>query len=624
MVSFTLSLCGKDFECSESTSVADDDITDPDIAVSLQILLSFILPSVAAIIAFLLAWIKIRIPQQQYNCIDDMALPWFKRGPSRSGSAWTATSEVSGYQGFILLVNDQMLLTGFGLIIAIYSQICSISMFSFHAACDLAYLCCTVHLATLTVLRLPFKESTKAQRNLRVSLMILGLTGILVCKYLQYSTWEYDNASLAACDISWPRTGSDFEYLWDWFCLVLTLSVNYYQSIVTDVAPRLPSGSDARRKAISSWVLVVLEKLHGYPGAQNDIEKSLEEMQEKNQASSLKRFTSLTTTINKRRSGQISAARLLWAVFANVGFDVVIELQNSIIYDLFLCTFWFALAITDLITSLTHGGADITPLLDWKFGQVLPVILLVSYALTALGIKSSSRTRRRQSTSVGSSLNTASPENLSHSDSGSLDSEVDLGTGPGLPMRSFTNTGFSSQNEDPRSRPTRRVNTVELERAIVPERAKKKPRQKQRSILDVKDYITQPIDLIDFSRREAQGYIGVVVVAAFLFLVGFLVQMYFFFRETVTALTGLYIFLFFHRVVRGSRAIRRIKMERLRREHAILHRQQPTQTLGSQSSASGTTGSNGTSLREENHHFNWQSDERSGAVNPWMHLNVSG
>lgn len=83
-----------------------------------------------------------------------------------------------------------------------------------------------------------------------------------------------------------------------------------------------------------------------------------------------------------------------------------------------------------------------------------------------------SRTRRRQSTSVGSSLNTASPENLSHSDSGSLDSEVDLGTGPGLPMRSFTNTGFSSQNEDPRSRPTRRVNTVELERAIVPERAK--------------------------------------------------------------------------------------------------------------------------------------------------------
>lgn len=32
MVSFTLSLCGKDVECSESTSVADDDITDPDIA----------------------------------------------------------------------------------------------------------------------------------------------------------------------------------------------------------------------------------------------------------------------------------------------------------------------------------------------------------------------------------------------------------------------------------------------------------------------------------------------------------------------------------------------------------------------------------------------------------------
>lgn len=49
--------------------------------------------------------------------------------------------------------------------------------------------------------------------------------------------------------------------------------------------------------------------------------------------------------------------------------------------------------------------------------------------------------------------------------------------------------------------------------------------------MDVKDYITQPIDLIDFSRREAQGYIGVFVVAAFLFLVGFLVQMYFFFSR---------------------------------------------------------------------------------------------
>ncbi|KAK0669199.1 hypothetical protein QBC41DRAFT_356042 [Cercophora samala] len=566
MVSFTLNLCGKNIECSESIGVEDDEITDPDIA-GIGILVSFILPSIAAIVAFALAWIKRRIPQQQYNCIDDMAWSWLRRGPPGSGSAWATASEVSGYQNFILLVNDQMLLTGLGLTIAIYSQICSISMFSFHVACNLAYLCSTVHLATLTVLRVPFKESTRAQRNLRVSLMILGLTGILVSKFLQYSTW----------------------------------CVNYYQSIVTDVAPRQPvPNSNAPEKPISSWVLAALKKLHNYPGAQGDIDTSLDEMQEKNRASCLKRLASLITTINQSRSGQIPGARLLRAVFVNVGFDVLIELQNSIVYDLFLCTFWFALAITDLINSLKHGGADIKPLLEWKFGQVLPIILLLSYALTALGIEPSSRKTKKNLAVVDKSPNMASPENLSHDDPVSSDSEVDLGTSPGMVIRSFTNTGFSSQNEDPRSRPTRRVNTVELERAIVTRRTKRKPRsQTQRPILDPKDYITQPIDLIDLSRREAQGYIDIVVTVAFIFLVGFLVQMYFWFRETVTALTGLYIILFLDRVVGGSLAIRRIKSERLRRERAA------------------------TSERESDGHFGQLREEQQGTVNPWMQLRIT-
>ncbi|KAK0716671.1 hypothetical protein B0T21DRAFT_296090 [Apiosordaria backusii] len=587
MVSFTITLCGKSVECSGDTYVDDDKVTDPDIA-GIGILLSFIVPAVAAIIAFTLAWIKRRVPQQQYNHVDEMALSWLKRSRMRHGAPSTPAPEISGYQTFILSVNDQMLLTGLGLIIAIYSQICSISMFSFHVACNLAYLCTTVHLATLTVLRLPLKESTKAQRISRVSLMIMGLVGILVSKLLQYSTWEYESNALAACDINWPRTSPNYEYLWDWFCLVLVLSTNYYQSIVTDVAPYgSNSDSEPNPKPVSSFVLAALKKLHRHPGSQGDIASSLDERQDKIEASRTKRLTSLVTTINKRRANSIPRARLLRSVFANIGFDVLFELQNSLVYDLFLCIFWFALAITDLANSLEHGGTDIRPLLEWKFGQVLPVILLLSYALTALGIQASSPNPKETAAAGGDqSLGKAVKRNSQSAvDS---DSEVDLGTSPGIAMRSLSNTGFSSQNEDPKSRPTRRVNTVELERAIVPWANKKQRKSKQKPLLNIKDHDAQPIDLIAFARREARGYINAVAIVAFILMVGSLVQMYFYFTETVTALTGCYILLFVYRVVRRSLDIRRIRTERLERERAMVYGLSSQTLVGSSSRNSGS------------------------------------
>ncbi|KAK4201699.1 hypothetical protein QBC40DRAFT_277757 [Triangularia verruculosa] len=568
MISFTIGLCNNT-ECSNSTHVDDDDVTDPDIA-GIGILLSFVIPAVAAIVAFMLAWILRRIPQQQYNHVDEMALswltrcvPWLRRKSIRNRATSTTAPEISGYQTFILSVNDQMLLTGLGLIIAIYSQICTISMFSFHVAAGLASLCSSVHLATLTVLRLPFKESTKAQSISRVALMILGLLAILASKFLQYHTGEYANNDLAACNIAWPQKGSDIaSTVWDWVCVALALSVNYYQSIVTDVAPRRTrANSEPNPKLISSWILFVLKNTHKYPEYDLDIAALIAEKQQKIEESCRERLVFLIGAINGRRSRTKSTATFFISVLRTVGFHMFIELQNSLVYDLFLCIFWFALGITDVFQSLTHDGADIQPLLEWKFGQVMPVVLLFTYVLFALGIRPSSK---KSPEKVASGNKPSSTTLHQDSDSAaSTDSEVASCASSGVSLRTLSNLGLAAGDEEPGPKPTRRVNTSELERAIVPRTGRTRTwRPKQQPLLNINDHDAHPIDLIDFTRKEARAHAHGVVVVAFTAAVAFLMLLYFFFTWVVTILTGLYILLFVYRVVKGSADIRRIKKAR--------------------------------------------------------------
>ena len=56
------------------------------------------------------------------------------------------------FEGFVLALSDQQLITGLALLIAAFSK-CDISINSFTTATALSWFSCTTHLATLTVLK---------------------------------------------------------------------------------------------------------------------------------------------------------------------------------------------------------------------------------------------------------------------------------------------------------------------------------------------------------------------------------------------------------------------------------------------------------------------------------------
>lgn len=137
---------------------------------------------------------------------------------------------MSKYQVFLLALSDQVLLTGIGMFIAIYSQTCSITAFSFQIANDLVFFCSTVHLATLTGLRVHFQKN-KLQKRMRSSLIVLLLACVLASKFVQYLTWTHDPGTLEVCVID------DYEVelgqtIWDWLALAASLSWSYYGATI--------------------------------------------------------------------------------------------------------------------------------------------------------------------------------------------------------------------------------------------------------------------------------------------------------------------------------------------------------------------------------------------------------
>jgi hypothetical protein len=72
---------------------------------------------------------------------------------------------------------------------------------------------------------------------------------------------------------------------------------------------------------------------------------------------------------------------------------IVAEMAASVLFELLVAIFSFSIALYTLVTGIFYQGADIKPLLTASFGQIMPMLLLIVIALTAVEVGSESVTQ---------------------------------------------------------------------------------------------------------------------------------------------------------------------------------------------------------------------------------------
>lgn len=92
-----------------------------------------------------------------------------------------------------------------------------------------------------------------------------------------------------------------------------------------------------------------------------------------------RRKTQKNVAIMERQPG-------FWKAFRIVTVPIIGEVSGLVLFELLIAIFSFAIAIYTLVIGLSYQGVDTKPLPMTSFGQIMPMLLLLVIALTAVEI----------------------------------------------------------------------------------------------------------------------------------------------------------------------------------------------------------------------------------------------
>jgi hypothetical protein len=313
-----------------------------------------------------MAVVKRGIPKQQYRRVDEKVLYWI--GVRKPAS--DAPSNL-GYQSLLLALSDQMLAVGLCYLIAMYAQICKVSLYSFFIGAQLGYLSSCVHLCTLLVLKSYFKKHPK-QAILRGALMMLFMGLLTATLILEFITLSEPRDRLFVCglhDPTRPRLGLMVPRSIGIAALFVFVYWNAFRSIRLDTSLSYNSESRASKNIILRWIY------SGYQG-QTDLQTYFERREDKTRRDNRK-----NATILEHQAG-------FWKALSIVVRPVIAEMAGSVLFELLIAICSFTVAIYTLVIGLFYQGVDTKPLFVASFGQILPMLLLIVIALTAIEVGS--------------------------------------------------------------------------------------------------------------------------------------------------------------------------------------------------------------------------------------------
>ncbi|KAL8714638.1 MAG: hypothetical protein Q9220_001587 [cf. Caloplaca sp. 1 TL-2023] len=261
-------------------------------------------------------------------------------------------------ESLVMALSDQQLLVGIAILITGFIEHCSISVYHFALASDLAWFSSNTHLTTLTVIH-DYLIERKTLRNWRVMLMLAIFTMMMACTILEGH-------------ISW------FD---SWNCPA--------QCLFDDVRGNI--GGEPQKSMIANIVLLV----YGYTDAILGVTRS-DQMDALLYERPVNKMKQTRSSIHKKRATMNTRASRMprfrkLMLFVNEGVMIlVIKLYQSAAAFLGSITIglcfdysWFAIGLwgiiedRDIPADLIDGNEN-----GWGFGQIVPVLLLSSILLT--------------------------------------------------------------------------------------------------------------------------------------------------------------------------------------------------------------------------------------------------
>ncbi|KAK1990481.1 hypothetical protein LX36DRAFT_620653 [Colletotrichum falcatum] len=332
-----------------------DDPTDADI-MGIGVLLAFVVPVLLSNVIIYLAYIaRNTFDAAQYMEIDKRILERLER--QRSVLAFIRSME---YRQIILGLSDQLLVTSIGILIAVYVQTCSMSLLCFQVGEALAYLASGVHMNCLMALGSYFEEHRRQARG-RIWLMVFLLVFILVTNSLTYLTYYNSQRRTIACAIRHFKT--DWPYLF-----VAWLAVSWWiaSGFLNSICHLRNARSDF--PAVYSMVHWALGVVYRDGVSRRELEAWNDDERQK---------TRMKYSRRCRRLRQRSP-KLPWRVTAPiVAWSIVGDFWRSLILNIFVNLSFTVTGLYFLVGILVTASIDYKALLEPKFGQVLPLVMLV-------------------------------------------------------------------------------------------------------------------------------------------------------------------------------------------------------------------------------------------------------
>lgn len=344
----------------------------PKTDIIVQIMLSFGLTAVLSMGCVTAAFFNNGIQPSQYALLDDIIVSkvqaLFRRREVRRAIA--DDNALSPYQAFLLALSDQAIMTGIGSLIALYSQMCNgLSMFSFQVGISLARFCAGIHFNTLTALQVYFSNNTK-QAVARVILMVAFFIISIPSSTLQIMLSVWNPSLPAACGIRMLTT-PDVQYnMQQWITLTMYLTYQSFTSVMY-MKPRTAE-EQINREARRSPIISLMVWLPWSAKFKQDVESALVQCQTDITERKKKAAKKIRNCSPQRDKPLVVMLPYLWW-----------DASDSLVIQILTNCFWFSLSVNEVRDQL-KVGVDLTPLLSWKYGQLMPMILISAYILTAV------------------------------------------------------------------------------------------------------------------------------------------------------------------------------------------------------------------------------------------------
>ncbi|KAF4970199.1 hypothetical protein FSARC_2716 [Fusarium sarcochroum] len=289
-----------------------------------------------------MAVVKRGIPKQQYMRVDEKVLYWI-------GVRKPATDSPSnlGYQSLLLALSDQMLAVGLCYLIAMYAQ----SYFRKHPR----------------------------QALLRGGLMMLFVGLLVATLVLEFITLSEPRDRLFLCGLHYPmvrRLGSMGTRCFAISILLAFVYWNAFRSIRLDPSLKYELDGDTSNNTALRWIF-----------SRGSTKADFESYSEKKQEEKRRQRRKNAAILERRQFG-------FWKVFGIVMPLIIAELVGSVLFELLVAIFSFSIAMYTLVIGLFHQGVDTKSLFTASFGQIMPMLLLLVIALTAVEVGTIKNFRR--------------------------------------------------------------------------------------------------------------------------------------------------------------------------------------------------------------------------------------